>query len=53
MVLATVENFAMRYGPLRQIWLCAMGHWDESGYTQLATEADSVLWVTARNKAVQ
>jgi hypothetical protein len=30
----------MRYGPLQQIWLYAMGHYSEFGYT---------LWATAAN----
>ncbi len=30
----------LRYGPLRQIWLCAMGHCSEFG---------DALWATAAN----
>jgi hypothetical protein len=36
-------KFGMRYGPLRQIWLCAMGHCGKFGYTLWATAADLVM----------
>jgi hypothetical protein len=41
---ATTVNLVVRYGPLWQIWLCAMGHCGGFGYG---------LGATARNKAVQ
>jgi hypothetical protein len=37
-------NLVVCYGPLRWIYLCAMGHCGGFGYG---------LWATARNKAVQ
>jgi hypothetical protein len=40
---ATAANFAKHYGPLRRIWLCAMGHCGGFGYTLLATAADLVM----------
>ncbi len=40
MLWATAANLVMRYGPLRQIWLCAMGHCGKFGYTLWATAAD-------------
>jgi hypothetical protein len=43
MLLATAANFAMRYGPLRQIWLCAMGHCGGFGYTLWVIAADFVM----------
>jgi hypothetical protein len=51
----------MRYGPLQQIWLYAMGHYGEFGYMLWATagnlvmfffimcEFGNVLWATAAN----
>ncbi len=33
----TAENLVMRYGPLRQIWLCTMGHSGKFGYALWAT----------------
>jgi hypothetical protein len=41
---ATMANLVVRNGPLRQIWLNAMGHCGGFGYT---------LWATTRNEAVQ
>ena len=40
---ATAADLAMRYGPLRRIWLTAMGHCSGFGYA---------LWATAGNEAV-
>jgi hypothetical protein len=41
---ATAANLVVRYGPLRWIWLYAMGHCGRFGYA---------LWATERNEAVQ
>ena len=41
---ATAADLAMRYGPLRRIWLYAMGHCGGFGYA---------LWAIARNEVVQ
>jgi hypothetical protein len=40
----TAADLAMRYGPLRRIWLYAMGHCGGFGYA---------LWATAGNEAIQ
>jgi hypothetical protein len=51
-----MANLVLCYGPLQQIWLCAMGHCGELGNALWATAADLLYkryGATVRNEAVQ